>query len=637
MTIVRGEIAFAIAIQIVHECIGRDRGSEWSSSTFLKIFAIAQIFIALRTLHKHRIPLVGNTFRWDGMFEPDEDKCRRGIIIFIILGIACLLMGLVFNSIGRRGDDEAAFYIFLGVPLGFYWAFRFWRRKRRLESEVVTEVLEQRQAAHKSQEGAHGTAKWATVQEWEAAGYGLEGLWIGDGWSRKKNGHLITIAGSGQGKGACVIVPNLLVEPFGSYVITDPKGENACITARWQKENNQRVFIIDPWGEQERIGAKHGIPSSGFNPFDFIKQDLDELRDNCEQIASFLIPDKPDVKDPYWNDRSRALIKVLLMHIVTACPPAEHNFWTLYKMLRLSGDAWINLLLDMKQNEHLDGLVSIAAEEFLGLDPNGSNFTGIRSSAQNATTIFESPQLRRSLEKSDFNPYDLTEGNCTVYVVIPERFLDTHSTWLRLVIGLCLKACNARPKKRVNFLLDEFAIMGKMKDVQRNYAFARGQNIVLWMFAQSLSQIKEIYGEDGMNAFLSNAAVFQCFGVKDQFTKEFVSKALGDETLFKASTSSSSSFSATGDSSSSSTSYSSYGRPLLTPEELEKCKDMIVISEGLKMLIERTAYFTNRYEGKPIDPNWTPKDIAEIKAGRLPQDWREIFADRADPAPRILV
>ena len=364
-------------------------------------------------------------------------------------------------------------------------------------------------------------------------------------------------------------------------------------------------------------------------------QDMDELRDSCEQIASFLIPDKPDVKDPYWNDRARAMIKVLLMHIVTACPPDEHNFWTLYKMLRVSGDNWLNLVLDMKNSKAADGLVSVAAEEFLGLDPNGSNFTGIRSSAQNATTIFESPQLRRSLEKSDFNPYDLTNGDCTVYVVIPERFLDTHSTWLRLVMGLCLKACNARPNKRVNFLLDEFAIMGKMKDIQRNYAFARGQNIVLWMFAQSLSQIKEIYGEDGMNAFLSNAAVFQCFGVKDQFTKEFVSKALGEETLVKASTSFSSSSSASGDGSSSSTSYSSFGRALLTPEEVEKFPDILCLSEGLKFAIERIAYFQNRFDGKPIDENWTEKDKAQIKAGRLPEDWREIFKDRADPAPRV--
>jgi type IV secretion system protein VirD4 len=544
-------------------------------------------------------------------------RIKRSLLI--LLGI--FAFATLFYGIG----EPSGFGIFLAIVsiTAFILILKKWKLKQ--PEEVLPGTNNE-----------HGSARWATMAEFEAAGYGMEGLWIGDGFSRKKSGHLITIAGSGQGKGACIILPNLLIAPFGSYVVTDPKGENACISARWQQQNGQRVFIIDPWNEQEKIAAKHGIPASGFNPFDFIKQDLEELRDNCEQIATFLVPDKPDVKDPYWNDRSRALIKVLLMHIVTACPPDEHNFWTLYKMLRLSGDNWINLLLDMKGNEHLDGLVSIAAEEFMGLDPNGSNFTGIRSSAQNATTIFESPQLRRSLEQSDFNPYDLTDGDCTVYVVIPERFLDTHGTWLRLVIGLCLKACNAKPNKRVNFILDEFAIMGKMKDIQKNYAFARGQNIVLWMFAQSLSQIKELYGEDGMNAFLSNAAVFQCFGVKDQFTKEFVSKALGEATYMKASTSYGESSSSSGGGSSSSTSYSSYGRSLLTPEEVEKCKDIIVLTEGLKFLISKMAYFQNRYVGVPASAEWLDQEARDlIKKGRLPEDWREIFADRADPAPRV--
>jgi type IV secretory pathway TraG/TraD family ATPase VirD4 len=338
----------------------------------------------------------------------------------------------------------------------------------------------------------HGSAAWASDDDLKKAGIigQVSGLYIGGDFLRNKPGHLCTIAGSGQGKGTCLIIPTLLVNPFCSYVVTDPKGENAFITARFQRTAGQQVYILDPWNEQEKMGAAHGIPSSGFNPFAFIKNDMMELRDNCEQIANYLVPDKPDAKDPYWNDRARSMIKILLMHIVTALPESDHSFWTLYKMLRLSDDDWLNLLIDLKTNPHEDELISIAAQELIGIQSSGNTMAGIKSTAQNATTIFESPQLRKSLQQDDFNPFDLTEGNATVYVVIPERFLDTHSVWLRLVIGLCLKACNSKPKKRVSFLLDEFAVLGKMKDVQRGFAFARGQNIVLWTFVQSLSQLK---------------------------------------------------------------------------------------------------------------------------------------------------
>lgn len=481
----------------------------------------------------------------------------------------------------------------------------------------------------------HGSARWATLEEFNAAGNAPadKGLWLGDHHRRSKQGHLITIAGSGQGKNACIILPNLLVNPSGSYVVTDPKGENACITARNQKEYLQNVFILDPWDEQKKIGAKHNIAASGFNPFDFIKKDLHELRDNCELVASYLVPENPNAKDPYWDDRARTLLRTCLMHIITDRPKEEHNFWTLYKMVRVSGDAWLSLLADMKLNDSLEGLISIAAEEFIGMDPTGSALTGIRSNAQNATTIFESSQIRQSLEKSEFDPYELSKGNCTVYIVLPERYLETHSAWLRLVVGLCLKAVNSRPDKRVNFFLDEFAVMGKMKDVQKAYAFGRGQNIVMWIFAQSLSQLKEIYGEDGMNTFISNAAIFQVFGVKDHYTVDYVSKALGDSTLIKTTQS----MNNNGKDISTGVSMQSFGRPLLTPEEVAKCDYIIVFADQLKFQMAKIGYYQNRFDGMNWrDPRLHPVNKKIIKSGKIPKDLREIFSDRADTPPRIL-
>ncbi len=478
----------------------------------------------------------------------------------------------------------------------------------------------------------HGSASWATREQFIAKGYGgTTGLWIGDGIMREKQGHLITVAGSREGKGTSIIIPNLLIKPFGSYVITDPKGENACITARRQQEMGQKVYILDPWEVQTTIGAKHGIRTSGFNPFDFIKYDMSELQSTCLMVANFLVPDKPDSKDPFWDDKGRGLIKTLLMHIVTGRPATEHNFWTLYKMLRLSGAKWMELLLEMQDNETGDGLVSIAAGEFIGMDEAGSTMTGIKATAQNATTIFESPQLRKSLESSDFNPYDLPNGNCTVYVVVPEKFIDISPTWLRLVIGLSLKACNARPNKRVNFFMDEFAIMGKMKDVQNGFAFAAGQNIAIWAFVQSLSQLKELYGEDGMNTMISNAGVLQVFGVKDQFTTEYVSKRLGKTTYKKETRTTNYSQQGNG----TSVGIQTYERDLMTPEEVEKYNGIIIFTEGLKYRIYKSHYYSNRFKGLSGNEDWlTPEQKKMIKSGKTPQDWGETFQALADPRPR---
>lgn len=485
----------------------------------------------------------------------------------------------------------------------------------------------------------HGSARWSNRGELEADGYSWngEGLWIGDGVFRKKLGSLLTIASTRQGKGTSVIIPNLLIDPLGSYVITDPKGENAFITAAFQQEAGQKVYILDPWDEQGKMGAEHEIKAAGFNPFDFLHHQPDELRDNCDLIAYYLVPDNPNAKDPYWDDRARTLIRICLMHIVTSYPEDEQNFWTLYKMLRVSGANLVRLFVEMKENTTCDEIISLAAEEFLGLDPTGATLPGILSSAQKATTIFESPQLKRSLAKSDFNPYDLANGNCTVYVVIPERYLESHATWLRMVIGLSLKAINARPNRPVYFLLDEFPVLGKMQEVIRAYAFGAGQNIRMWTFSQSLSLLKDIYGEDGLNSLISNVSVFQAFGVTDPYSQEFISKALGEETRTKETTSQGSSDSNSGSSSSHNVSRESFARRLMTAEEVGKCPFMILMTQSTKTTLVKLPYYQRRFEIgiKHTDPRLTKEEKDIVKKGGKISEWSEFFEERASPPPRI--
>ena len=59
--------------------------------------------------------------------------------------------------------------------------------------------------------------------------------------------HFMTVAGSRQGKGRNVIIPNLLLYS-GSVLVTDPKGELANVTAKRRAEGlGQRVCVLDPF------------------------------------------------------------------------------------------------------------------------------------------------------------------------------------------------------------------------------------------------------------------------------------------------------------------------------------------------------------------------------------------------------
>lgn len=519
---------------------------------------------------------------------------------------------------------EKVWYLIIALTLIAAWVATKWRWKI-IDDEP--DEFTQPQA---------GDARFCSLEEFEQTnnpdGNYNSGIWIGGGFTRSKFFNAIVIGSAGCGKTTGHVMPNLLLKPQGSYLINDVKGEICFTTAKAQAEYGQTVYILDFWGVQESLGARHGIKPCGFNPFDFIKHDPEHLIDNCNSIAYFLCPNKPSDKDTYWVERSRSLIKSILLHILTGMKESDHNFWSLYKALRYGPDEFANFLLTMKKNPALDGLISVAAEEWLGMQEAETTMMGIRSNAQAATAIFESPALRNFMQRSDFNPYNLSNGTSTVYIVIPERFLDTHANLLRLIVGLCLKAVNTKPANPVYFFIDEAPLLKKMADIPKNFAFGRGQNIHMILYAQSLSALREQYGEDGMNSLIANSAVLQLYGgARDWMTTSYFSKVLGQKTVVKKSDSYGSSHSKEGCSNSTNTSYNTEKQPLITPEQIGNIDGVITIADGKKIIIKNTPYFKNRYENVDIKEVWLDEEErALIKKGIMPRDENyELFMQKA--------
>lgn len=111
----------------------------------------------------------------------------------------------------------------------------------------------------------HGTARWATIAEWEEAGLMSPPGQYTDGviLGRTKRGlfgllkpryiidtlktHIALIAPSRAGKGTGVIIPSLL-NWLGSVFVLDMKGENYQITAGYRKKVlGQKVLKFKPY------------------------------------------------------------------------------------------------------------------------------------------------------------------------------------------------------------------------------------------------------------------------------------------------------------------------------------------------------------------------------------------------------
>jgi type IV secretion system protein VirD4 len=427
----------------------------------------------------------------------------------------------------------------------------------------------------------HGTARFAYPEETAPLRAFAKGLYIGENTYYNKAGHILTVAGTRAGKGVNLIIPNLLsIGKFkGSWVIIDPKGENAAVTARAQRESGRNVVILNPWQLLEtRLGE-----SATYNPFDLLKMDRLNLSDDVQMIAETIVPIAAGGQDDHFNNRARSVISSLLLHLVTARPDAEKHLGTLWEWLRADGDAWDTLLVQMSKNQDTNAgdIVRASASELLSLmEKSAREYGSIISTAQKWTDFLKSPALRDSLTSSSgFTSADLADGNTTVYVIIPADRLKTHYQWLRLVVSSLMRSVVRNPKEDVCFLLDEFYALGYLSEIETALGTYAGYGIHVWAILQNLVQLKDTYGNNWEN-FVSSCSVRHFFNVSDNTTADYVSHLFGQMSVHT--------YDADGNVNGASS------RPLVSSDELRRTSGNViytVIDQLPPAIIQKAPYY----------------------------------------------
>ena len=127
----------------------------------------------------------------------------------------------------------------------------------------------------------------------------------------------------------------------------------------------------------------------------------------------------------------------------------------------------------------------------------------------------------------------------TVYLILPPRYLATHSTWLRLMVTAVLQPLmrSVRPATvPVLFMLDEFAQLGHLPMIENNLALMREYGVKLWPVFQDLAQAEAIY-KTRWESFVGNAGVLQTFAPQDRTTRKYLSELSGQRLYWLETTS----------------------------------------------------------------------------------------------------
>ena len=446
---------------------------------------------------------------------------RVGMIIgaFIIWIAIYAIVDLLFRLIIMIGGYNILYHfnhvlIFLGFNifstlLVFFW-FSRWR------GGIYKYMSEMKR---------HGTAMFATLKQ--LLPYRKpQGFYIGYDMFYKKAGHLLTVAGTRAGKSVTLILQNLLLPNLFkkmSFVVIDPKGELAWISARIQRLFGRKVYILNPWNLLS-------MQSTGYNVLDLIMNNPAHLADDVQMIAESIVPTSKGKDDQHFQDRARSFISTLLLHLTTVTSKEQRHLETLWQWLRLDQENWIALLADMMLNddENVGDIVKAGANEINSLMKSSEREYGsVMSTAQKCTDFIKSPALRESLKGLDgLNSAELASGNVTIYLCIPFERFHSHSAWLRLVVTSLMRAAVRNPKEEICFLIDEAYSFGYHSEIETAMGAYAGFGIHVWSIFQSLVQIKNLYGDNWEN-MVANCSVRHFFNISDNFSADYLSHFFG--------------------------------------------------------------------------------------------------------------
>ncbi len=404
-----------------------------------------------------------------------------------------------------------------------------------------------------------------------------------DGKKVKINKNILVFGGSGTGKTACFIKPNIM-QRLGSYVITDPKGELYRDTSKYLANYGYDVKVLN------LVDPEY---SNRYNPLAHIQDYAD-----VDIIAHTIVEGgegNGKSSDPFWDNTAKMLLKACIYYVISALPEEERNLSSCLNIVRAGGadeSIFDDLFVGELSPEHP------GRKEYEGIRVGADKTKqSIAISLVSKLSHFDSPSMQRLTTSNDIDFEELGQKKMALYVISP----DSHSTYnyiLTIFYGQLLQRLYAQAdrnggalKQPTYLLLDEFANIGKIPDFNQKLSTSRSRLISMSIIVQSLDQLVDLY-KDLYENIISNCDTQIFLGSQSIKTCEYFSKSLGQKTLTFQSKSKNRDKK---DTETQGYSYSEQrqGRELMTIDELKRLgmDDEIILVRGLKPILAKKAWW----------------------------------------------
>lgn len=430
------------------------------------------------------------------------------------------------------------------------------------------------------------------------------------------------------------MLPSLLSYP-GSTVVIDPKGENfeATARARWRHLGN-KVVRLDPFSVRGAGGAR-------LNPLDFLRARNPLVADGCAALAEALVVETGRESEPHWNECCKVAITAAILYVVTYATGKDRTLTTVCDLLAdaTAFEGMVGVMQDAtgqleKTHGHLPAYPLLRRFGAMMANWRDRELGSVLSSVGRHLAWTNSPVVAEHLSESTFDPGWLHRTATTVYLILPPKYLTSHSRLLRLWLATIygkLTETGAQEEKTVLFLLDEVGNIGPMPALYQAVTLGRGYGIRVWLVLQSMGQLKSIFPHEGQAQSVEASIDHRVFfGVRDYATAEYLSNYLGQATVQVESQSTNRGESVTGSlaahlvdrgtpysrstNTGTGTTTSEVGRKLLMPDEILRLRAdvAVVLAKGVPPIkCDLAPYFTAPELAAAVRANQPPSTEAE--------------------------
>lgn len=368
---------------------------------------------------------------------------------------------------------------------------------------------------------------WTLEDPGISFGFGMEAPQVkpaGEPVWLEGEGHMITIAPTGAGKGRGALIPNLLTYE-GPAIVIDPKGEAYRVTARRRREMGQTVHVIDPFGLVTE-------ETDCLNPLDAFDIPGVDISGVAADIAKQLSGGKFSLRDPFWDVRGHDLSAAIIAAVANLHKetPEKRTLAEARRMLK-ADDVIFNLAVLLDNSGGKVG--RFAYEEIANfLQITDVTRSGILATCCSYYSIIASDGAQRTILNSTIDLAAVRRGDpMTIYMVVPPAKLRSHAALFRLWTAVLMAAVLSRtdelPEHRTLFAIDETAALDQFEMLAMIYTMARAYGMRVWTFFQDAEQIQRML-PDAWRTLLANSAAIQVFGVPNHLAGKELSHILGD-------------------------------------------------------------------------------------------------------------